>query len=52
MLQMTFIEQELYEYATGSEMIGHHDATHDVLNMHIAVKALVEKQSLDLFFED
>ena len=40
--------KELYEFATEKEMIGHHDAKYDVLNLHEAVKSLLDSKQLEL----
>jgi DNA polymerase III epsilon subunit-like protein len=40
--------KELYKVATGKEMIGAHDAMFDVMNMHEAIKSLVEADRLEL----
>ena len=41
--------KELYHFATGQAMEEHHDAVHDVINMHEAVKILVERDGLQLY---
>lgn len=41
--------KEMYEFATSREMEGHHNAMYDVVNMHAAVKVLVDDNRLKLF---
>lgn len=43
--------KELYRFASGQEMEEgeHHDAIYDVINMHQAVKILVERDGLELY---
>lgn len=45
--------KELYRFATGEEMeeTEHHDAVYDVINMHQAVKILVERDGLELYID-
>ena len=41
--------KELYSYATGKELHSHHDAKHDVLHLHEAIKELVARGDLKSF---
>lgn len=43
--------KELYRFASGEEMeeTEHHDAVYDVINMHQAVKILIERDGLELY---
>jgi DNA polymerase III subunit alpha len=38
--------KELYEFATKKEMTNHHDASFDVINLHEAIKILLETNAL------
>lgn len=39
--------KELYEFATHKQMKGAHDAKHDVVNMHEAVKSLLDRELIE-----
>ena len=40
--------KELYAFATGKELKGHHDSKYDVMNLHVAIQCLVRKNMLTL----